>query len=46
MLQGGGGKLLGLGRRLGVRLKRFEDRLGQPRFLVVFILATLLAVFY
>jgi NADH:ubiquinone oxidoreductase subunit 5 (subunit L)/multisubunit Na+/H+ antiporter MnhA subunit len=31
-------------RKLGVRLNQFEDSLKQPRFLVVFILATLLAV--
>jgi NADH:ubiquinone oxidoreductase subunit 5 (subunit L)/multisubunit Na+/H+ antiporter MnhA subunit len=45
VLQGTGRNLAGLGRRLGARLNHIEDLLNQPRFLVVFILATLLAVF-
>jgi hypothetical protein len=32
------------GRSLGVRLNHIEDLLNQPRYLTVFILATLLAV--
>jgi len=45
VLQGNGQNLAGLGRRLGARLNHIENLLNQPRFLVVFILATLLAVF-
>jgi len=45
VLQGASQNMAVWGRRLGVRLNHIEDLLNQPRFLVVFILATLLAVF-
>lgn len=45
VLQGVGQNLLTQGRKLGIRLNQVEDLLNQPRYLVVFILATLLAVF-
>jgi len=45
VLQGVGQNLVSQGRRLGVRLKHVEILLSQPRYLVVFILASLLAVF-
>ena len=45
VLQGLGPNMLLWGRRLGTRLNEFERMLNQPRYLIVFILATLLAVF-
>ena len=45
VLQSVGQNMIVMGRRLGTRLNRIEDLLNQPRYLVVFILATLLAVF-
>ncbi|MBS1211391.1 MAG: NADH/Ubiquinone/plastoquinone [Proteobacteria bacterium] len=44
VLQGVGQKLVDAGRRLGVRLNRLETLLNEPRYLVLFIAATLLAV--
>lgn len=45
ILRGVGSEFQRAGRRLGSRLNNFEALLNQPRYLVVFILATLLAVF-
>ncbi|QSA98281.1 NADH-quinone oxidoreductase subunit L [Methylococcus sp. EFPC2] len=45
VLRGIGSGLQRAGRRLGSRLNHFEGLLNQPRYLVVFVLATLLAVF-
>ncbi len=45
VLQGVGLNMIYFGRRLGVRLNDIETMLNQPRYLIVFILATLLAVF-
>jgi len=45
VLQSVGQDMIGLGRRLGVRLNHIEALLNQPRYLIFFILATLLAVF-
>jgi NADH:ubiquinone oxidoreductase subunit 2 (subunit N) len=44
VLQGVGQNMIVLGRSLGVRLNHIEDLLNRPRYLSVFILATLLAV--
>jgi vacuolar-type H+-ATPase subunit I/STV1 len=44
VLQGVGQNMIVWGRSLGVRLNHIEDLLNQPRYLTVFILATLLAV--
>jgi hypothetical protein len=44
VLQGMGQNMTVLGRSLGVRLNNIEDLLNRPRYLIVFILATLLAV--
>jgi hypothetical protein len=43
VLQGVGQTLLDAGRRLGVRLNRLETLLDEPRYLVLFVTATLLA---
>jgi hypothetical protein len=45
VLQAAGRELLKAGRRLGVRLNHFESLLNEPRFLIAFVLATLLTVF-
>ena len=45
ILEGVGKQMLTTGRRLGTHLNRFEAMLNEPRFLVVFVLATLLTVF-
>ena len=45
VLGGLGQELLDAGRRLGVRLNTVEELLNRPRYLVAFILATLLTVF-
>jgi len=45
VLQGAGQNMIVLGRRLGARLNQVEDLLNQPRYLVLIIFATLLAVF-
>jgi len=44
VLKGVGEELLLAGRRLGVRLNRFEALLNEPRYLIVFIIASLLTV--
>jgi len=45
VLQGAGGKLTVLGRKLGHTLNHVEGLLNQPRYLALIIFATLLAVF-
>ncbi len=45
VLKGVGEELLLAGRRLGVRLFHLEALLNEPRYLIIFIVATLLAVF-
>jgi NADH:ubiquinone oxidoreductase subunit 5 (subunit L)/multisubunit Na+/H+ antiporter MnhA subunit len=45
VLEGVGQNLMLSGRRMAVRLNHVEDLLNQPRYLVVLILITLLAVF-
>lgn len=44
VLQGVGDALLHAGRRLGVSLNRLESLLNEPRYLVLFIAATLIAL--
>jgi NADH:ubiquinone oxidoreductase subunit 2 (subunit N) len=44
VLKGMGQNMIALGRSMGVRLNHIEDMLNRPRYLTVFILATLLAV--
>jgi len=45
ILRGLGDDLIRIGRRFGMRLNRFDALLNQPRYLILFVLAVLLAVF-